>query len=86
VVLRILNLCGETADIRGTTGRLVLNVFAAVAQFEREIMLERQREGIAKAKAAAKYKGRRPTARTEADDAVRLGSKLINFAAVTRQS
>ena len=34
-----------------------------MAQFEREMMLERQREGIAKAKAAGKYKGREPTAR-----------------------
>lgn len=32
----------------------------AVAQFEREMMLERQREGIAKAKADGKYKGRKP--------------------------
>jgi DNA invertase Pin-like site-specific DNA recombinase len=72
VALRILNLGGETVDTRGATGRLILNVFAAFAQFEREMMLERQREGIAKAKAAGKYKGRKPTARAKADDAVRL--------------
>ena len=36
----------------------MLNVLASVAQFERELMLERQREGIAKAKAHGKYKGR----------------------------
>jgi DNA invertase Pin-like site-specific DNA recombinase len=36
------------------------------------MMLERQREGIAKAKAAGKYKGRKPTARAKGDDAVRL--------------
>ena len=34
-----------------------------MAQFEREMMLERQRDGIAKAKAQGKYKGRKPTAR-----------------------
>ena len=34
----------------------MLNMFAAMAQFDREIMLERQREGIAKAKAQGKYK------------------------------
>ena len=38
-----------------------------VAQFEREMMLERQREGIAKAKAEGKYKGRKPTARAKTD-------------------
>jgi DNA invertase Pin-like site-specific DNA recombinase len=46
--------------------RLMLNMFAAMAQFEREMMLERQREGIAKAKAQGKYKGRKPTARAKA--------------------
>jgi DNA invertase Pin-like site-specific DNA recombinase len=49
-------------DTRGNgnnpTTRLQLTILAAVAQFEREIMLERQREGIAAAKAAGRYKGR----------------------------
>jgi DNA invertase Pin-like site-specific DNA recombinase len=43
-----------------------------MAQFEREMTLERQREGIAKAKAQGKYKGRKPTARAKAQDALRL--------------
>ena len=34
-----------------------MNLIGSVAQFEREMMLERQREGIAKAKAEGKYKG-----------------------------
>lgn len=38
---------------------LLLNVMGAVAEFERALMLERQREGIAKAKLAGKYKGRK---------------------------
>lgn len=49
-------------DTRGNgsnpTTRLQLTILAAVAQFEREIMLERQREGIQAAKAQGKYKGR----------------------------
>lgn len=40
----------------------MLNVLGSVAQFEREMMLERQREGIAKAKAEGKYQGRKVTA------------------------
>ena len=54
-----------------------------LAQFEREIMLERQREGIAKARAEGKYKGRKPTARAKAGDAVRLfreGKKVAHIA------
>lgn len=54
-------------DTSTATGKLMLNVMSSVAQFEREMMLERQREGIAKAKADGKYKGRAPTARSKAD-------------------
>ncbi|PRH87000.1 DNA invertase [Labrys okinawensis] len=66
--LRVLNLGGETVDTKSATGRLILNIFAGFAQFEREMMLERQREGIAKAKAEGVYKGRKPTARAKADE------------------
>lgn len=50
---------------------------------EREMMLERQREGITKAKAEGKYKGRKPTARAKAEDAVRLfgeGKRVAHIA------
>jgi DNA invertase Pin-like site-specific DNA recombinase len=83
VTLRILNFGGDAVDTRGTTGCLMLNMFAAMAQFEREMMLERQREGIAKAKAQGKYKGRKPTARAKAQDAVRLfreGKRVAHIA------
>ena len=50
----------------------MFNVIASVAQFERDVMLSRQREGIAKAKADGKYKGRAPTARAKTDDVLRL--------------
>jgi DNA invertase Pin-like site-specific DNA recombinase len=83
VTLRILNFGGDAVDTRGATGRLMLNMFAAMAQFEREMMLERQREGIAKAKAEGKYKGRKPTARAKAEDALRLfreGKKVAHIA------
>jgi DNA invertase Pin-like site-specific DNA recombinase len=72
VALRILNFGGGPVDTRGAAGRLMLNVFAAFAQFELEIMKERQREGIAAAKAAGKYRGRKPTARAKAAEALRL--------------
>ena len=83
VALRILDFSGSAVDTRGATGRLMLNMFAAMAQFEREMMLERQREGIAKAKAQGKYKGRKPTARAKAEDAIRLfkeGKKVAHIA------
>jgi DNA invertase Pin-like site-specific DNA recombinase len=65
VGLRVLDLGLDTSN---ATGKLMLNVLGAVAQFEREIMLERQREGIARAKADGRYKGRKPTARMKMDE------------------
>ena len=61
-----------------------MNMFAAMAQFEREMMLERQREGIAKAKAEGKYKGRKPTARAKADDVLRLSKEGQTVAQIAR--
>ena len=59
---------GQAAvDTSNATGKLILNVMSSVSQFEREMMLERQREGIAKAKAEGKYKGRKPTARAKTE-------------------
>jgi DNA invertase Pin-like site-specific DNA recombinase len=63
VELRVINIGMDTAT---PTGKLMLNVLASVAQFEREMMLERQREGIAKARSEGRYKGRAPTARAKA--------------------
>ena len=65
--LVILDMGGTAVDTSSPTGTLILNVMSSVAQFEREMMLERQREGIAKAKADGKYRGRKPTARAKAD-------------------
>jgi DNA invertase Pin-like site-specific DNA recombinase len=58
VGLVVLSMGGERLDTRNPTSKLMLTILAGVATREREIMLERQREGIAKAKADGKYKGR----------------------------
>ncbi|GAM99152.1 site-specific recombinase of resolvase family [alpha proteobacterium U9-1i] len=69
VTLVVLSLGLNTAD---ATGRLVLQVMGSIAEFERTLMLERQREGVAKAKAEGKYKGRAPTARAKASQVLEL--------------
>ena len=79
VALRILNLGLDTSN---PTGRLVHNTLMAVAQYEREIMLERQREGIAKAKAEKNYWGRKPTAREKADEVKRLKAEGLGASAI----
>jgi DNA invertase Pin-like site-specific DNA recombinase len=70
-----LRILGINLDTATPTGKLMLNVLGFVAEFERSVMLERQREGIAKAKGEGRYKGRKPTARAKADDIRRLASE-----------
>jgi len=82
VALRIVNLGIDTAT---PTGKLMLNVLGGVAQFEREMMLERQREGIANAKAEGKYKGRKPTARAKADDIRALSADGVSLSEIARR-
>jgi len=82
VALRIVNLGVDTST---PTGKLMLNVLAGVAQFEREMMLERQREGIAKAKAEGAYKGRKPTARAKADEVKALAAGGMSMAKIAKQ-
>lgn len=65
--LVILALGSERIDTTTATGKLILNMMISVAQFEREMMKERQIEGIKRAKAEGKYKGRVPTAMNKAD-------------------
>ena len=79
VALRIVNLGVDTST---PTGKLMLNVLGGVAQFEREMMLERQREGIAKAKAEGAYKGRKPTARAKAAEIKALSDEGLSMAAI----
>ncbi len=75
--LRILNMGVDTST---PTGKLMLTTLAGVAEFERAIMLERQREGIARAKAEGKYKGRKPTAQAQRNKvrALKAAGKAIS--------
>jgi DNA invertase Pin-like site-specific DNA recombinase len=82
VSLRILGMRLDTAT---ANGRLMLNVLGSVAQFEREVMLERQREGIAKAKRDGKYRGRAPTARAKAAEVLGLTGEGVSKAEIARR-
>ena len=54
------------------TRKFMLTVFGAVAELEREYILQRQREGIAIAKAEGKYRGRKPIERSNFDAVEKL--------------
>jgi DNA invertase Pin-like site-specific DNA recombinase len=76
-------------DTRGNgsnpTTRLQLTILAAVAQFEREVMLERQRDGIAAAKKEGKYKGRKPTARVKSAEIRALAADGLSKEAIAQK-
>jgi DNA invertase Pin-like site-specific DNA recombinase len=67
--LKILNL---GFDLNSPTGKMTLGILGNVAEFEREILLERQREGILKAKADGKYRGQPAHARAKAPKVLKL--------------
>lgn len=69
VALSILSFGMDTST---ATGKLVLTVLAGVSEFERSLMLERQRAGIAKAKSEGKFKGRAPTAIAKSEEILSL--------------
>jgi DNA invertase Pin-like site-specific DNA recombinase len=80
--LSILNLGADTST---ATGRLMFTVIGAIATFERELMLERQREGVARAKAEGKYKGRKPTARARATEVKTLKAEGVRPIDIARR-
>ena len=82
VALRILDL---GIDTDSPTGELVLNLMGSIAQFERSMMLERQREGIAKAKAEGRYRGRKPTARAKSAEVHALKAEGVSLSEIARR-
>lgn len=85
VGLVVLSMGGQMLDTRSPTGKLMLTMLAAVAEFERGLMLERQREGIAKAKQEGKYKGRAPTAQRQKDSMARLRAEGVSPSEIAKR-
>ncbi len=82
VTLRILSMNVDTAT---PTGKLMLTILGGIAAFERDLMLERQREGITKAKAEGKYRGRAPTARAKSAEVKRLKAEGLTGDAIAEK-
>lgn len=70
--LRIIESDIDTAAPRG---QIVQELLAVIADFERQVVRERQAVGIAKAKREGRYKGRKPTAMAKADEVLALNSQ-----------
>lgn len=82
VALRVLDMGLDTST---PNGRLMLNLLGSIGQFEREIMLERQREGIAKAKAEGKYKGRAATAKEKGQEVLALHQQGVGATEISKR-
>jgi DNA invertase Pin-like site-specific DNA recombinase len=80
-----LHICDLSIDTNTAIGKLLLTVTAAISAWEREGMLERQREGIAKARAEGKYKGRKATARAKAHEVIALRAQGLGPSKIARQ-
>ncbi|PKI03792.1 integrase [Shewanella sp. 11B5] len=82
VSLQVLNLGIDTAS---PTGRLMVTLIGAIATFERQLLLERQAEGIALAKDKGKYKGRKPIARIKQVQVKELFASGISKLQISRE-
>lgn len=82
VHLKVLDMSLDTSTPHG---RMVLGIVGSVAQFERELMLERQRVGIERAKQAGRYKGRKPTAMAKADEVRALVAQGVAKTEIARR-
>jgi|SaaInl7_135m_RNA_FD_contig_21_922598_length_862_multi_5_in_0_out_0_2 DNA invertase Pin-like site-specific DNA recombinase len=73
-------------------GRLMITMLEVVAQFENDLLLERQREGIARAKSEGKYLGRKPTAKAKTKEILALRdegfgvTEIVNRLNISRAS
>lgn len=82
VSLKVLDIALDTDS---ATGKLMLNLLGSINQFERELLLSRQRVGIEKAKAAGKFKGRKATARAKTDKIQELLDSGMKPGAVAKE-
>jgi DNA invertase Pin-like site-specific DNA recombinase len=85
ISLVMLSMGGQRIDTRAPTGKLMITMLGAIAEFERGLLLERQREGVAKAKRDRKYKGRKPTARAKAAEVIKLNAEGLQRAEIARR-
>lgn len=75
VTFKVINMNLDTST---ATGRLMLEMLAAIGQFERSMLLERQAEGIEQAKLKGVYKGRQPTAQNRESEIRQLMAEGVS--------
>ncbi|MBF0455924.1 MAG: recombinase family protein [Magnetococcales bacterium] len=82
VTLKVQNISLDTGT---ATGRLMLTMLGAVGEFEKNLLKERQKDGIARAKEKGVYTGRKPTARAKAEEVMQLVGEGVKKAEIARR-
>lgn len=77
----VVALNGMTFDLASATGRMMATVLSGIAEFERDLLRERVKSGLAAARARGKVLGRQPGQRPKSD---RLAPKVLALAAAGR--
>jgi putative DNA-invertase from lambdoid prophage Rac len=75
----------EALDLTTPTGRAMAGMVAVFAEFEREILRERVRAGIARAREQGRPHGRPRTAALKADEVLRLKADRLNHSEIARR-
>lgn len=81
----MLSMGGQKFDTSNPTSKLMLHMLAAISEFERDLMKERQKEGIQKAKKEGKYKGRKPIARMQQETIRKLKNEGMSVTAIAEK-
>jgi DNA invertase Pin-like site-specific DNA recombinase len=75
----------EKIDTSSAAGELVFHVFGAIAHFERRLISERTKDGVAAARAKGKRPGRQPLDMTKVEAAIKLINAQVSPAEAARQ-
>lgn len=81
----VLDLQQLVSDLKAS-GKAFLDMLAVFAEFELNIRRERQMEGIAAAKVAGKYKGRKPVSLATREKVISLHEQYCSISNIARQS
>jgi DNA invertase Pin-like site-specific DNA recombinase len=80
VGLILLSMGCQRIDTRAPTSKLMIALLGAIAEFERGLLLERQREGLGRQRQTGMYKGRKPTVRAKATEVIKLSAERLQGA------
>jgi DNA invertase Pin-like site-specific DNA recombinase len=80
VGLILLSMGCQRIDTRAPTSKLMIALLGAIAEFERGLLLERQREGVGRQRQTGMYKGRKPMVRAKATKVIKLSAERLQGA------